>query len=130
MAKRSQLFLLPLREQKPPGIWAVVFFVWMSLYLPFVWLVVFEGPWDQRRWSWIQSWPLLPGLVVQSLEPVASTTPQVSYALMGAVSFAAFVVLFRLGRKSRPFLLLAFLLGAAYASYNSWLAFQAYPHAF
>jgi hypothetical protein len=130
MRRKSQLFLLPLQEQNAPRAWMVSAWVLVSLYLPFGWLVLFEGPWDQRRLSWIKSWPLLPGLVMQSLEPVASAPPQVSYSLMGAVTLAAFVLLFRLGRKGVTALILAFLLGAGFASFNSWLAFQAYPTAF
>ncbi len=130
MGKRSQLFLLPLQQQNRPRAWVTLLCLLASLYAPFGWLVLFEGPWDQRRLSWIQSWPLLPGLVVQSLEPVAQASPEVSYSLMGGVTLAAFIFLYQLGRKGAAALLFACLLGAAFASLNSWLAFQAYPNAF
>ena len=130
MRRKSQLFLLPLQEQNAPKAWVVGVWVAASLYVPFVWLVLFGGPWDQRRLSWIKSWPLLPGLVMQCLEPVASAPPQVSYSLMGAVTLAVLVLLYRLGRKGTVALILACLLGASFASINSWLAFQAYPTAF
>jgi hypothetical protein len=130
MPKRSQLFLLPLQEQKPPRFWVVGIWVLLSLYLPFGWLVIFEGPWDQRRLSWIQSWPVLPGLLAQCLAPVASAPPRVSYSIMGVLTLLIFALLFKLGRKGKIALVLAVLLGTAYASLNSWMAFDAYPTAF
>ncbi len=130
MGKRSQLFLLPLQQQSRPRAWVTGLCLLVSLYAPFGWLVIFEGPWDQRRWSWIQSWPLLPGLVLQSLQPVAGASPEISYSLMGGLTFGIFLLLFRIGRASVWSLLSACLIGAGFASLNSWLAFQAYPTAY
>jgi len=32
-------------------------------YLPYVWLLLMNYPWNSYRWSWIKMWPVLPGLV-------------------------------------------------------------------
>jgi hypothetical protein len=126
MPKRSQLFLLPLTESQRPGRFRVFLLLLLPLYLPFSWILLKPGPWDEKRLLWLKSWPALPGFVVQSLEFFDGRPPWASYTAMGALTFLAFLVLFRLGRTSRPSLFVAFVLAASFSGWNAWLAFQSY----
>ena len=130
MPKHSQLFLLPLAEQKPPRLLKVVTIVLLCLYAPFSWLLIFDGPWDERRLSWIKSWPTLPGLLVQSLDVVANSSARAGYGLMAGFTLLVFLVLCRIGRTNNFGLLLSGILGLGFSSWNSWLAFKAYATAF
>jgi hypothetical protein len=130
MPKNSQLFLLPLAEQKPPGLLKVMTTVLLSLYAPFSWLLIFDGPWDERRFSWIKSWPTLPGLLVQSLDVVAHASARVGYGLMAAFTLLVFLVLCRIGKTNNFGLILSGILGLAFSSWNSWLAYKAYATSF
>lgn len=126
MAKRSQLFMLPMSENQPPGRLAVLLLILLPLYAPFAWILNRPGPWDEKRWVWLKSWPALPGFIVQSLDIFEGRPIWVSYACMAAVALFALVVLFRIGRTGRAGLILAILLAAGYSGYNSWLAFQSF----
>jgi hypothetical protein len=126
MAKRSQLFMLPISETKPPSPLVVSLLILLPLYAPFAWIVTRPGAWDEKRWLWIKSWPALPGFVVQSLDIFEGRPVWVNYASMGLLALLILVVFYRLGRISKSWLVLSFLLAAGYSSYNSWLAFQAY----
>ena len=126
MPKRSQLFVLPLAEATRPGFLPVFSVVFLAVYLPFSWILFRAGPWDPKRLLWLKSWPALPGFLVQSLDIFEGKPVWSSYAAMGLVTFLVFILLFRLGRASRPALVLAFLLGACFSGWNAWLAFQAY----
>lgn len=130
MPKRSQLFLLPLTEQSPPSLLKVVTVLLLCLYAPFSWLVIFEGPWDERRFSWIKSWPTLPGLLVQSLDVVAKASPQTGYGLMAVFTILVFLLLCRIARTNNLGLLAASVLGLAFSAWNSWMAFKAYATSF
>ncbi len=126
MPKRSQLFVLPLTEAARPGFLSVSAVVLLSMYLPFCWIPLRPGPWDEKRMLWLKSWPALPGFLVQSLAIFEGKPVWTSYAAMGALSLLLFILLVRTGRSSRPALGLAFVLGAAFSGWNAWLAFQAY----
>ncbi len=126
MAKRSQLFMLPISETKPPSPVVVVVLTLLPLYAPFAWILARPGAWDEKRWLWIKSWPALPGFVVQSLDIFEGRPIWVNYASMGLLTLVMLVVFYQLGRISRSWLILSFLLAAGYSGYNSWLAFQAY----
>jgi hypothetical protein len=126
MPKRSQLFLLPLTESQRPGRLWVLFVLLLPLYLPFGWILLRPGPWDEKRALWLKSWPALPGFVVQSLEVFDGKPIWASYAAMGAVTVLTLGILFKLGRSSRSGLFLAFFIAAAFSCWNAWLAFQSY----
>ena len=126
MAKRSQLFMLPLSDAKPPGRLSVLFLTVVALYAPFSWIVFRSGPWDDKRLLWLKSWPALPGFLVQSLDVFEGRPVWVSYACMGMVTFLALTLFFRLGRISRPWLATTCVLAAAFSSYSSWLALQSF----
>jgi hypothetical protein len=126
MAKRSQLFMLPLSETKPPGRLPVLLLMVVALYAPFCWIALRPGPWDEKRMLWLKSWAALPGFLVQSLDVFGGRPVWVSYACMGLVTVLAVIVFFRLGRLSRPWLLTAFVLATAFSSYSSWLALQSF----
>jgi hypothetical protein len=126
MPKRSQLFLLPLTESQRPGRFWVLLLLLLPLYLPFSWILFRPGPWDEKRVIWLKSWPALPGFVVQSLEVFDGKPVWASYAAMGALTVSALVLLFNLGRTSRPALFVACLLAGAFSGWNAWLAFQSY----
>jgi hypothetical protein len=126
MPKRSQLFLLPLTESPRPGRLWVFLLLLLPLYLPFGWILLRPGPFDEKRLLWLKSWPALPGFVVQSLEVFDGKPVWASYAAMGALTAVALIVLFQLGRTSRSGLFLAVVLAAAFSGWNAWLAFQAY----
>ncbi len=126
MPKRSQLFLLPLTESQRPGRFWVFLLLLLPLYLPFSWILLRPGPFDQKRMLWLKSWPALPGFVVQSLEVFDGKPVWASYAAMGALTVLALSLLFQMGRTSRSGLFLAVVLAAAFSSWNAWLAFQAY----
>ena len=130
MPKRSQLFLLPLTEKRPPSLLKVVTLLLFSLYAPFSWLIIFEGPWDARRFSWIKSWPTLPGLLVQSLDVVAKASPQTGYGLMAGFTALIFLVLCKIARTNNLGLVTAAVLGLAFSAWNSWMAFKAYATSF
>jgi hypothetical protein len=126
MPKRSQLFLLPLTEsQRPRRLWVLLLLL-LPLYLPFSWILLKPGPWDEKRMLWVKSWPALPGFVVQSLEAFDGKPIWASYAAMGVLTLLELVLLFQLGRTSRSSLFVAFALAAAFSSWNAWLAFQSY----
>lgn len=126
MPKRSQLFLLPLTEsQRPSRLWVFLLLL-LPLYLPFSWILLLPGPWDEKRMLWFKSWPALPGFVVQSLEVFDGKPIWASYAAMGALTVLALTLLFQLGRTSRSGLFVAFVLAAAFSGWNAWLAFQSY----
>lgn len=126
MAKRSQLFMLPLSENKPPSRLAVLLLLLLPLYVPFAWILTRPGPWDEKRWVWIKSLPALPGFIVQSLDIFEGRSIWVSYASMALVALFVLIALFRIGRTSRAGLFLAIALAACYSGYNSWLAFQSF----
>ena len=126
MSKRSQLFLLPLSEGQPPGGASVFGLILFSLYSPFAWILLREGPWDDRRWLLLKSWLTLPGFLVRSLVFLEWQPEWLSYSIMGVVTFLVFITLWHLGRSSYFGLLLAFLVAALFSSWNSWMAFQAY----
>ena len=126
MSKRSQLFLLPLSEGQPPGGASVFGLRLFSLYSPFAWILLREGPWDDRRWLLLKSWLTLPGFLVRSLVFLEGQPEWLSYSIMGVVTFLVFITLWHLGRSSYFGLLLAFLVAALFSSWNSWMAFQAY----
>ena len=126
MPKRSQLFLLPLTESQRPGRLWVFLLLLLPLYLPFSWILLRPGPWDEKRMVWLKSWPALPGFVVQSLEVFDGKPIWASYAAMGALTVLALTLLFQLGRSSRSGLFVAFVLAAAFSGWNAWLAFQSY----
>jgi hypothetical protein len=126
MPKRSQLFLLPLTESQRPGRLLVFLLLLLPLYLPFSWILLRDGPFDEKRMLWLKSWPALPGFVVQSLEIFDGKPVWASYTAMGALTFLALVLLFQMGRASRSGLFAAVVLAAAFSGWNAWLAFQAY----
>jgi hypothetical protein len=108
----------------------VVPIVLLCLYAPFSWLLIFDGPWDERRFSWIKSWPTLPGLLVQSLDVVAHASARTGYALMAGFTLLVFLVLCRIGKTNNFGLILSGILGLAFSSWNSLLAYKAYATAF
>jgi len=126
MSKRSQLFLLPLSEGQPPRGALVFGLILFTLYSPFSWILLREGPWDERRLLLLKSWPTLPGFLVRSLVFLEGQPEWLSYSIMGLVTLLAFIVLWHLGRSSYFGLLLAFFVAALFSSWNSWMAFQAY----
>ena len=126
MPKRSQLFLLPLTESQRPGRLLVFVVLLLPLYLPFSWILLRSGPFDEKRILWLKSWPALPGFVIQSLEIFDGKPVWASYTAMGALTFLALVLLFQMGRSSRSGLFAAFVLAAAFSGWNAWLAFQSY----
>jgi hypothetical protein len=126
MPKRSQLFVLPLTEAQRPGRLWVLCSLLVSFYLPFIWIPLKSGPWDEKRLIWLKSWPALPGFVVQSLEIFDGKPIWASYTAMGALTLFALLLLFKLGRSSRSGLFLAFVLGSSFSGWNAWLAFQSY----
>jgi hypothetical protein len=126
MSKRSQLFLLPLSEGQPPGGASVFGLILFSLYSPFAWILLREGPWDDRRWLLLKSCLTLPGFLVRSLVFLEGQPEWLSYSIMGIVTFLVFITLWHLGRSSYFGLLIAFLIAALFSSWNSWMAFQAY----
>jgi len=126
MAKRSQLFMLPLSETKPPSRLTVLLLTVLALYAPFGWIVWRPGPWDEKRLLWLKSWAALPGFLVRSIDVFDGRPVWISYACMGIVTFAALLVFFNLGRISRLWLVIAFVLAAAFSSYSSWLAVQSF----
>lgn len=126
MPKRSQLFMLPLSEAKPPGRLTVLLLMLVALYAPFGWIVVRPGPWDEKRLLWLKSWAALPGFLVQSLDVFEGRPIWLSYACMGVVTLFALAIFFRMGRVSRPWLATSFVLAAAFSGYSSWLALQSF----
>jgi hypothetical protein len=126
MPKRSQLFLLPLTESQRPGRLWVLLLLLVPLYLPFSWILLRSGPWDEKRIIWLKSWPALPGFVVQSLDVLDGKPVWASYVAMGCMTFLALVLLFNLGRTSRSALFVACILAGAFSGWNAWLAFHAY----
>ena len=108
----------------------VVTTVLVCLYSPFSWLLIFDGPWDERRFSWIKSWPALPGLLVQSLDVVAHASAKTGYGLMSGFTLVIFLVLCRIAKTSNAGLILAAIIGIAFSTWNSWLAFKAYATSF
>jgi hypothetical protein len=126
MPKRSQLFLLPLTESQRPGRLWVLLLLLLPLYLPFSWILLRPGPFDEKRMLWLKSWPALPGFVVQSLEVFDGKPVWASYAAMGALTFLVLALLFQLGRTSRSCLFMAVVLAGAFSGWNAWLAFQSY----
>ena len=126
MSNRSQFFLLPLSETRPPSGASVLIALLVSLYSPFAWIFIEAGPWDQKRWSLLKSLPALPGLFVRSIGILSESPAPVSYVAMGTATLALFLLFFRLGRQSRTALVLAFLGLIATSGWNSWLAFQSF----
>jgi hypothetical protein len=126
MAKRSQLFMLPLSENRPPSRGAVLLLTLLALYGPFGWILWRPGPWDAKRLLWLKSWPALPGFLVQSLDIFEGRPVWFSYACMGVVTVVALFGFFRLGRSSRLWLATSVLLAATLSGYSSWLAAQSF----
>ena len=126
MPKRSQLFLLPLTESQRPGRLLVLSLLLFPLYLPFSWILLRSGPWDEKRVLWLKSWPALPGFIVQSLEAFDGKPVWARYAAMSVLTVLVLGLLFHLGRTGRSGLFVAFFLAAAFSGWNAWLAFQAY----
>ena len=126
MAKRSQLFMLPLTEAKPPSVLTVLTVVLLGLYSPFAWIAILPGPWDAKRFLWLKSWPALPGFIVQSLDLFEAKPLWLSYGSMGLVTLLAFGVFFKIGRANRSWLAVSFVLAAAFSGWNSWLAYQVF----
>ncbi len=126
MSKRSQLFLLPLSEGQPPGSALVLGLLLVPLYSPFAWILLREGPWDERRWLLLKSWPTLPGFLVRSLVFLEGKPEWVSYSIMGMITVLVFIALWQLGRSSYFGLVVAFFGAALFSSWNAWMAFQAY----
>jgi len=126
MAKRSQLFMLPLSESKPPSWSTVLLVLLLPFYAPFAWILTLPGAWDAKRWLWVKSWPALPGFIVQSLDVFEGRPVWTSYASMAGLALVMLLVFCRLGRTSKGWLFMSFILTAAYSGYNAWLAFQSY----
>ena len=126
MAKRSQLFMLPLSETKPPNRLTVLLCTLLALYGPFGWILWLPGPWDATRLLWLKSWPALPGFLVQSLDVFEGRPVWFSYACMGFVTALALIGFFRMGRQSRTWLAGAVFLAAVLSGYSSWLALQSF----
>ena len=126
MAKRSQLFMLPLSETKPPNRLTVLLCTLLALYGPFGWILWLPGPWDAKRLLWLKSWPALPGFLVQSLDVFEGRPVWFSYACMGFFTALALFGFFRMGRQSRNWLAGAVFLAAALSGYSSWLALQSF----
>ncbi len=126
MSKRSQFFLLPLSEPRPPSVLGVLLVLLPALYAPFLWIPLQEGAWDPKRWFWLKSLPALPGLFVQSIAVFADATPTVSYSAMGAATFLLLVFAYLIGRQSRGALIFAFLCVLGTSGWNSWLAYQSF----
>jgi hypothetical protein len=126
MARRSQLFMLPLSEAKPPGRLTVLLLTLLALYAPFGWILWLPGPWNEKRLLWLKSWAALPGFLVQSLDVFEGRPIWVSYASMALLTLLALIVCFRVGRISRMWLCVSFVLAAAFSGYSSWLALQSF----
>ncbi len=126
MSKRSQLFLLPLSEAQPPKGFLVFAVLLVSLYAPFGWIVLFQGPWDEHRILWLKSLPTLPGFIVRSLVFLEGQPEWLNYSLMGLVAILLLVALWQIGRRSYMALVFAFLVGAVFSSWNAWMAYQAF----
>ncbi len=126
MAKRSQLFMLPLSESRPPSRLSALLLILIAFYSPFAWIVLRVGPWDAKRLLWLKSWPALPGFIVRSLDVFDGRPVWTSYAAMGTLAFIVLVALLRIARISWPWLVVAMLLAAGFSSWNSWFAFQSW----
>jgi hypothetical protein len=103
--------------------WAVPYFVTLGcLYLPFGW-VVWEWPWDGYRRTWIQMWPVLPGLIGgMFVHPDDTLVLSVSGALSLAL-VALFTAVGRLGRRSLIVANAIALLGACLESQAAYALF-------
>ncbi|MEY2597882.1 MAG: hypothetical protein RLZZ142_141 [Verrucomicrobiota bacterium] len=126
MSKRSQFFMLPLSQPRPPGALRVLLLLLLALYTPFGWIGLESGPWDPKRWALLKTLPTLPGLFIQSIAPLSTQDPVVSLCLMGTATFLLLCLLYKIGRQSTTALCLAFLAALAASSWNSWLAFQSF----
>lgn len=126
MSKRSQFFILPLSELRPPGTPAVLITLLFSLYSPFFWILLEKGPWDPKRIFWLKSLPALPGLCIQTLGILDSFPPLASYCAMGVATILILFLGWKIGRQTRLSLLVAFLLVLGFSSWNSWLAYQSF----
>jgi hypothetical protein len=126
MSNRSQLFLLPLSEAQPPRGALVFLLLLFPTYLPFAWLLLKDGVWDERRWVLLKAWPALPGFVVRSLVFLDGAPEWAIYTLMGVLTALVLLFLWQLGRVSYFFLVLAFCLAGLFSSWNAWMAYQAY----
>jgi hypothetical protein len=126
MSKRSQLFLLPLSEAQPPKGILVFIILLVALYAPFGWIVLFQGPWDEHRVLWLKSVPTLPGFIVRSLVFLEGQPEWLNYSLMGLVTVLVLSALWQMGRRSYLAMVFAFVVGAAFSSWNAWMAYQAF----
>ena len=101
--------------------WPVPYFVTLAcLYLPFSW-VVLEWPWDGYQWSWIQLWPVLPGLIVGIFFHTFDTAMAF---VSGTVSLLLVVIFTALGSLGRVPLVVSNLLALIGAGLESRIAYE------
>jgi hypothetical protein len=102
--------------------WAIAFLVTLAcLYLPYIWLLLIDYPWDSYQWGWIKLWPVLPGLL-------AGVFFHPNDAAVTTVSAAAAILLLGLftwvGSFGRTALILSNALVLIGAIFESWFAYK------
>jgi hypothetical protein len=93
----------------------------LCLYLPFVWLVLMDYPWNDYHVYWLRFWPILPGIIpgMYFFHPHDA----LEFATMGAVTFGLLAFLTWLATRGRYGLLAATALALIVAVPTSSIAY-------
>jgi hypothetical protein len=94
------------------------------LWLPFSWLVLMSGGWDEYRLSWLRMWPILPGLVPGAL--FFHPNDAIEFSVMGATTLMIVSSLIWLGCRGRISLLAAVTIALMISMPTSHIAYAMY----
>ena len=94
------------------------------LYAPYSWLLLIDSPWDSYRWHWIKMWPVLPGLLVHSIQAVHRQPDGLGYLAMGGVTALIIAPIILSSRRSRRAALVASVVVVLLSGANAWIAYQ------
>jgi hypothetical protein len=103
--------------------WAALI-VGACLWLPFSWLVLMSGGWDEYRLSWLRMWPILPGLVPGAL--FFHPNDAIEFSVMGATTLMIVSSLIWLGCRGRISLLAAVTIALMISMPTSHIAYAMY----
>ncbi len=91
------------------------------LYLPFLWILLIDYPWDGYRFFWLKLWLILPGLLAGL--PFHPNDFR-EFTAMGVATLLLVGLVTWLGSFKRSWLLVLAVLALALESYTSMLAYH------
>jgi hypothetical protein len=100
-------------------------FVTAAMYLPFVWLLLIDYPWNEYRWQWIRMWGSLPGLLPMRVCSSSDSVYLPGSMILTAAGFLTAVTTIRFVRSAWYWMTVLVTIICCYLAWGCLIAFLA-----